>query len=437
MNQPLTSNNDQFHIQQSDLEHLFSQLNPQEVEQFYQFYRTWQQQGRVEQLIHEIETFRWQIAENDVLLRQAQPSTMVQADIALLETRGVIDIDLLDRMVGRGEIWLNRTIDQLQHCEKLNMIGESYEAWCEHALEGAYEWISTMEENVPADENTQTGDRDEDKHENYDTGASLIEDAFLKKLMSEENEASNPANETAPSPNSTDTTALESPLEQYTSSQEHTTVSTTDTTEPTAITASSDQDDQNQADGENDNTEWAARVADEEGLGDIEAQSPEDLEIEAQQVADFEQNTPEDATDTTIPEAPDDQSIDTPDQADEAFPVDASPSDDALPTTNTLPSDTPEAPDTQTQQDSAQTNIENINAHADEKDDRHWPYILDTGETDANEDVAQSYSPEQRLTERDAANTQAQQENAHQELTAASQEPQSLVQKLLTKVLRR
>jgi hypothetical protein len=391
VNQPLASNSDQFHVQQSDLEQLFSQLNAQEVEQFYQLYRTWQQQGHVDQLIQEIETLRWQIAENEVLLRQAEPSTMVQADIALLETRGVVDIDLLDRMVGRGEIWLNRTIEQLQRCEQLDMIGESYEAWCEHALEGAYEWISTMEENAEAGQDTQTSAHDEDRYENYGAGTSLIEDAFLKRLMSEENELSNSEDEVA-----------------------------------------SSQEDQGQLDEQNEET--AVIADDEDILGDIEAQAPEDLEIEAQQVADFEQNPPEDTTDSTDnTDIAENQSNDTSDLAVESTPSSA---DDVLSDTSTLSpgtgdtadvsdtTDTADSTDIQSQQQKTQIKEDTIDDSVAEKADRHWPYILNTEETDSGEDVEQPSSPEQRSAETDATGTQEQ------------QEPQSLVQKLLTRVLR-
>ena len=374
MNQPLTSDNGQARIQQPDLARLFSQLDPQEVEQFYQFYHVWQQQGHVQQLVNEIETLRWHIAENDVLLQQAQPSTMVQADIALLETRGIVDIDLLDRMVGRGEIWLNRTIDLLQRCEELNMIGETYEAWCEHALEGAYEWISTMDENT--DEPIESSDQQqgEEGQENADISA----DAFIRKLMSEEIEPSMLTDESVAAQDATDTVATA----QETGAPESATALTpelSDTTGPT-----------NQHDQTPEETQASARLSEDEGIGDIEVQSPADLETEAQQAADFEQNPAADESSASV-------------------------------TTASNPNDSIE-----------QADAENSGVDTSEKDDRQWPYILDTEETVGEED--QSSSPEQQMTQTEAENAQAQQENAHSQ--QSSQEPQSLVHKLLTRVLR-
>jgi hypothetical protein len=421
MSQSLPGRNDQPHIQQADLDQLFSRLDPREVEQFYQFYHTWQQQGRVDQLINEIETLQWRIAENDVLLRQAEPSTMVQADIALLETRGVVDIDLLDRMVGRGEIWLNRTIDLLQRCEELNMIGETYEAWCEHALEGAYEWISTMEENADSGERAESDGRPQDT--DAETIASPTEDAFIQRLMSEENEAAGDSEvdgdmghddgeesfEEQDESNSVES-ALAAAANSDQSEQEPPASSVSeDNDQGEQVPASSvikdgeqneqespasgiEDDGQNEQEpvGSDDNGEDSgialAQQAEEDGIADIEVQSAEDLEIEAQQVADFEQQPVEDVAE---------------DNAEES----------------SLAQDTDEAESSAADDPAVNTEGQAEDLHKQAEGDRHWPYILNAEEVEKDGEESAT-NPQSEQTEED------------------EQEPQSLVQKLLTKVLR-
>ena len=79
-------------------------------------------------------------------LEQVHPSALALATLARLQAHGVSDITVLDRMLERGEEWLNRTMQRLEYCEKIDVISDGYTKWCEHALEGAYDWIDSMQE---------------------------------------------------------------------------------------------------------------------------------------------------------------------------------------------------------------------------------------------------------------------------------------------------
>ena len=133
--QPLSSN---------ALNHLFTRLNPLDVEQFYTAYQLWSVQQRIHTQQALIDAIQRDIAENAVYLEQAHPSALALATLAHLQTKGVSDITILDRMLERGEEWLDRTMQRLDYCENIDMISGDYTKWCENALDGAYDWIDSM-----------------------------------------------------------------------------------------------------------------------------------------------------------------------------------------------------------------------------------------------------------------------------------------------------
>src|SRR5215469_12840682 len=128
----------------NDLSQVYSRLNQLDVEQFYTGYQWWITHRRIKALQEEIDTLRIQIAENTQYMQHARPPAVALATLARLQANGVDDLDLLDRMLEQGEEWLDLIMQRLDYCEQLDFIHDNYTQWCEHALEGAYDWIDSM-----------------------------------------------------------------------------------------------------------------------------------------------------------------------------------------------------------------------------------------------------------------------------------------------------
>ena len=132
-------------IEQSELDVMYAKLPRQDVEEFYAGYQQWVLQQHMMELRDAIVGLRQQIEENAELMRRAQPSAVELATLARLQANGVSDIGLLDRMLERGEVWLDATMQRLDYCEQLDdFLSDDYEQWCRHALEGAYDWIDSL-----------------------------------------------------------------------------------------------------------------------------------------------------------------------------------------------------------------------------------------------------------------------------------------------------
>src|SRR5260370_19001947 len=53
-------------------------------------------------------------------------------------------------MLDRGEAWLDSAMQHLDYSEQFDFIRGNYTEWCEHALEGAYDWIDSLQKpHVP------------------------------------------------------------------------------------------------------------------------------------------------------------------------------------------------------------------------------------------------------------------------------------------------
>ena len=165
------------------LTHLFAQLTPEEVEEFYQGYRSWRLQQQIVSLREQIELVRRQIAVNEQRIQRTAPSAIAQAAIARLQSQGVTSVDLLDRMLERGEEWLDHTMQLLDHCERLGIIYGDYTQWCEHALEGAYDWLASM---INTDHSAPAQAAELSSVEPAQSG--ITEELLLRKLMSEAEE---------------------------------------------------------------------------------------------------------------------------------------------------------------------------------------------------------------------------------------------------------
>ena len=175
-----------------EINHVFANLQPQDVEQFYIVYQQWLRQRKIANLHARIETLRNQIAENDLRIQQVQPSSIALSTLARLQSNGVTDLDLLDRMLARGEAWLDSTMQHLDYCEQFDFIRGNYTEWCEHALEGAYDWIDSMQEldvahAVNNDKISTTSSAGSTlSPQSGELLNEATEEIFLQKLMSEE-----------------------------------------------------------------------------------------------------------------------------------------------------------------------------------------------------------------------------------------------------------
>jgi hypothetical protein len=171
---------------------LFAQLSPQDVAEFYNGYQQWLRQHQIANLQTHIARVRLQVAENNRQMQQAHPSPIALASLARLQANGVTDFDLLDRMLERGEAWLDNTMQHLDYCEKFDFIRGNYTEWCEHALEGAYDWIDSMHKvsieaaKLSPQPTTQSSTMETANNASSEMLNKTTEETFLQKLMSEE-----------------------------------------------------------------------------------------------------------------------------------------------------------------------------------------------------------------------------------------------------------
>lgn len=164
---------------------VYAKLNAQDVEQFYAGYELWKVQQRIATLQAQIAHLHQQIAENTERMQQLAPSAVALASLARLQANGVQDSDLLNRMLERGEEWLDHTMQRLDYCEQLGFIRSDYIQWCEHALEGAYDWIDSLRESIDADAAVSSGPQIATG--DFDAIATeTTEELLLRKLTSDE-----------------------------------------------------------------------------------------------------------------------------------------------------------------------------------------------------------------------------------------------------------
>ena len=164
----------------NELSKIYGKLNSQDVEQFYAGYQLWQLQQQALSLEAQIEDLRREIAANAELLEMVHLPAIALATVARLQASGVKDIALLDRMVERGEEWLDRTMQRLDYCEQLDFINDDYTQWCQNALEGAYDWIDSMREGGTSSSQAPINE----------ANSEATEELLLQKLTSEVDEQS-------------------------------------------------------------------------------------------------------------------------------------------------------------------------------------------------------------------------------------------------------
>ncbi|MGB8347832.1 MAG: hypothetical protein WCD86_23335 [Ktedonobacteraceae bacterium] len=180
-------------LSQENVDSIFSQLNADDVDQFYRGYQRWRFQQRLAALREQIDELQQRMAVNRAEMQQNAPSAMALASLARMQSRGVQDAGLLDRLLERGDEWLDQTIQRLEYCEQTGLIGDDYTKWCEHALEGAYDWIDSLtgaNGAAPASQFDTAAEADREVPTTSEPLPQTTEAMLLKKLMSEEEEAS-------------------------------------------------------------------------------------------------------------------------------------------------------------------------------------------------------------------------------------------------------
>jgi hypothetical protein len=159
---------------------IYMQLKQWDIEQFYAGYQLWNLHQQIAALQCEIDALQQQISENAKCLQEVQPSAIALATLARLQANGVSDLDLLDRLLEQGEIWLDRMMQRLDYFEQLDdFIRDDYTQWCTHALEGAYDWIDSIREGSPAEPPPVAAE---------ETLTEATEELFLQKISSDEDE---------------------------------------------------------------------------------------------------------------------------------------------------------------------------------------------------------------------------------------------------------
>src|SRR5260221_3320794 len=129
------------------VDEIFARLSQRDIEQFYAGYQRCHVQEQVATLQTQIDAMELQILENTEHMQEVHRSAISLATLARLQAHGVSDIDLLDRMLERGESWLDQTMQRLDYCEQLDdFIRDDYTQWCNLALEGAYDWNESIQE---------------------------------------------------------------------------------------------------------------------------------------------------------------------------------------------------------------------------------------------------------------------------------------------------
>jgi hypothetical protein len=166
-----------------ELQHLYARLNRQEVEEFFAGYQLWQARQRMAILQAQIEGLQRQIADNAERMRQVQPAPEALQALTALREYGVSDLALLDRLLDRGVDWLLATLRHLDYCRRVGLFDGDCTRWCENALEGAYDWIDSIQEGLAPEEDASAASL---PGEESTAEPQLTEEEFLRRLVREE-----------------------------------------------------------------------------------------------------------------------------------------------------------------------------------------------------------------------------------------------------------
>ncbi len=161
---------------------LYTSISQEEFAQFeagYQFIQIQQEMESIQEQLSEVEQ---QLRANATIIHELRPSSMSMAALARLEAGNVSDLDLLDQLLDQGDSWLDLCMQRLNYCEQHHLINdEDYTRWCQHALEGAYDWIDTMRES---EELTQSEEVEIEPE--VSEAPTIEEEQLLRRLASED-----------------------------------------------------------------------------------------------------------------------------------------------------------------------------------------------------------------------------------------------------------
>lgn len=203
-------------VGEKDVQQLFTQLSANDVEQFYAAFQLTMKRQQMEQLTHEIEQARQRVVDNEAKMLSVALPLITLVSLIELQASGVEDIDLLERMLERGEEWLDQTMQNFQRCKQLNMFDEGITLWCEHALDGAYDWIASMDAQESLENSLDQPDDGPDAVSLPSESNTTTEDQLLRKLMSDDDEervASTTIEQTPPQPEQNEQPEQDEPLE--------------------------------------------------------------------------------------------------------------------------------------------------------------------------------------------------------------------------------
>ncbi len=120
---------------------LYEQIPLEAMQQVADSYMTWYVDRVTHQLDETIAKLRAELEQNDKQEARFKPSAAELDAMRRLQANKVTDVDLLDRLVEKGEEWLVLTMHRLDYFERAGLAPTDYPGWCEHALIGAYDWI--------------------------------------------------------------------------------------------------------------------------------------------------------------------------------------------------------------------------------------------------------------------------------------------------------
>ncbi len=120
---------------------LYEQIPLEAMQQVADSYMAWYVERATRQLDETIAKLRAELEENDKQEALFKPSAAELDSMRRLQANKVTDVDLLDRLVEKGEEWLVLTMQRLDYFERAGLAPTDYPSWCEHALIGAYDWI--------------------------------------------------------------------------------------------------------------------------------------------------------------------------------------------------------------------------------------------------------------------------------------------------------
>ncbi len=120
---------------------LYERIPLEAMQQVADSYIAWYVQKVTQELDAKIAALRSELEQNDKEEAQLKPSAAELDAMRRLQSNSVNEIDLLDRLMEKGEEWLVLTMHRLDYFERAGLAPHDYPGWCEHALGGAYDWI--------------------------------------------------------------------------------------------------------------------------------------------------------------------------------------------------------------------------------------------------------------------------------------------------------